>query len=215
MRSCSPCPAPRAEARAAGHHHMEIKSGYGLTVESEERLCALAAELTDDVTFLGAHLVPAEYEGRADEYVDLVCGEMLEACAPHCRWIDVFCEPAPSTPTNRGPCWRPGGAPGSGCASTATSSAPARGAGRGRDWARLGRSLHLPDRRRRRRARRQRRPSPPSSRRPTSRPASPIPTRAARSTPASRSRSRPTATPARATRPRCRSASRSPCARWG
>ena len=44
------------------------------------------------MTFLGAHVVPAEYEGRADEYVDLVCGEMLTACAPHARWIDVFCE---------------------------------------------------------------------------------------------------------------------------
>ena len=44
------------------------------------------------MTFLGAHAVPAEYEGRADEYVELVCGEMLAACAPHCRWIDVFCE---------------------------------------------------------------------------------------------------------------------------
>jgi imidazolonepropionase len=84
--------ARRAEARAAGITHQEIKSGYGLTVESEERLCRLAAELTDDVTFLGAHLVPAEYEGRADDYVALVCGPMLEACAPHCKWVDVFCE---------------------------------------------------------------------------------------------------------------------------
>jgi imidazolonepropionase len=48
--------------------------------------------LTDDVTFLGAHAVPSEYEGRADEYVGLVCGPMLAACAPHARWIDVFCE---------------------------------------------------------------------------------------------------------------------------
>ena len=44
------------------------------------------------MTFLGAHAVPAEFEGRADDYVSLVCGEMLAACAPHCRWIDVFCE---------------------------------------------------------------------------------------------------------------------------
>src|SRR4029077_14163580 len=58
----------------------------------EARLCAVAAQLTDDVTFLGAHVVPAEYEGRADDYVALVCGEMLAACAPHARWIDVFCE---------------------------------------------------------------------------------------------------------------------------
>ena len=52
----------------------------------------MAAEHTDDVTFLGAHVVPEEYEGRADEYVELVCTEMLAACAPHARWIDVFCE---------------------------------------------------------------------------------------------------------------------------
>ena len=84
--------ARRAEALAAGITHLEIKSGYGLTVESELRLCLLARELTDDVTFLGAHLVPAEYEGRADDYVALVCGEMLAACAPHSKWIDVFCE---------------------------------------------------------------------------------------------------------------------------
>jgi len=81
-----------AEARAAGITHQEIKSGYGLDVATEERLCRLAAELTDDVTFLGAHLVPEEYEGRADDYVELVCGEMLAACRPYSKWIDVFCE---------------------------------------------------------------------------------------------------------------------------
>ena len=84
--------ARQTEALAAGITHQEIKSGYGLTVESEARLCRLAGELTDDVTFLGAHLVPPEYEGRVDDYVELVCGEMLAACAPHSRWIDVFCE---------------------------------------------------------------------------------------------------------------------------
>ena len=84
--------ARRAEAVSAGITHLEIKSGYGLEVESERRLCAVAGEFTDDVTFLGAHAVPPAYEGRADEYVDLVCGEMLEACGPLARWIDVFCE---------------------------------------------------------------------------------------------------------------------------
>jgi imidazolonepropionase len=84
--------ARQAEARRAGITHLEIKSGYGLDVESERRLCAIAAQLTDDVTFLGAHVVPAEYDGRADDYVALVCGPMLAACAPHARWIDVFCE---------------------------------------------------------------------------------------------------------------------------
>ena len=76
----------------AGITHLEIKSGYGLDTESERRLCTVAGEFTDDVTFLGAHAVPPEYEGRADEYVELVCGEMLEACRPLARWIDVFCE---------------------------------------------------------------------------------------------------------------------------
>jgi imidazolonepropionase len=82
----------RAEALRGGITHLEIKSGYGLDVAGERRLCEIAADLTDDVTFLGAHAVPREYEGRADEYVALVCGEMLEACAPLARWIDVFCE---------------------------------------------------------------------------------------------------------------------------
>jgi imidazolonepropionase len=82
----------RREALRAGITHQEIKSGYGLNVESEELCCRVASALTDDVTFLGAHVVPAEYAGREDEYVDLVCGPMLEACAPHARWIDVFCE---------------------------------------------------------------------------------------------------------------------------
>jgi imidazolonepropionase len=82
----------RAEALQSGITHLEIKSGYGLEVTAERRLCEIAGELTDDVTFLGAHAVPQEYEGRADDYVELVCGEMLAACAPLARWIDVFCE---------------------------------------------------------------------------------------------------------------------------
>ena len=82
----------REEARRAGITHLEIKSGYGLDVETERRSCEVAAQLTDDVTFLGAHVVPAGYEDRADDYVALVCGEMLAACAPLARWIDVFCE---------------------------------------------------------------------------------------------------------------------------
>ncbi|HKP21383.1 MAG TPA: imidazolonepropionase [Thermoleophilaceae bacterium] len=84
--------ARRAEAVSAGITHLEVKSGYGLETDAERRLCAVAGEFTDDVTFLGAHAVPPEYEGRADEYVELVCGEMLEACGPLARWIDVFCE---------------------------------------------------------------------------------------------------------------------------
>jgi imidazolonepropionase len=82
----------RAEALRAGITHLEIKSGYGLDVETERRLCEVAAEFTDDVTFLGAHVVPPEFEGRPNDYVELVCGEMLAACAPYASWIDVFCE---------------------------------------------------------------------------------------------------------------------------
>jgi imidazolonepropionase len=70
----------------------ECKSGYGLTVADEARSVALAAEVTPEVTFLGAHVVPAEFGGDPARYVDLVCGAMLDACAPHSRWVDVFCE---------------------------------------------------------------------------------------------------------------------------
>ncbi|MFD6700991.1 MULTISPECIES: imidazolonepropionase [unclassified Microbacterium] len=80
------------EMLAQGTTTVEIKSGYGLDVATEERLVRLAAEVTPEVTFLGAHVVPAEYADRGDEYVDLVTGEMLGACAPHAKWIDVFCE---------------------------------------------------------------------------------------------------------------------------
>ncbi len=78
-----------AEAHAQGTTTIEIKSGYGLTVADEERSVRLARTLTDEVTFLGAHVVP---DGDRDDYVDLVVGDMLDACAPYARWIDVFCE---------------------------------------------------------------------------------------------------------------------------
>lgn len=81
-----------AEMLAQGTTTVEIKSGYGLSVADEERLVRIAAEVTPEVTFLGAHVVPAEYAENADAYVDVVVGDMLDACAPHARWIDVFCE---------------------------------------------------------------------------------------------------------------------------
>ena len=84
--------ARRAEQLRAGITHTEVKSGYALTVDGEARLCALAAELTDDATFLGAHVVPGGFAGREDDYVALVCGPMLAACRGSVRWIDVFCE---------------------------------------------------------------------------------------------------------------------------
>lgn len=80
------------EMLAQGTTTVEIKSGYGLSVADEERLVRLAAEVSPEVTFLGAHVVPADYVGRADDYVDLVTGPMLDACAAHSKWIDVFCE---------------------------------------------------------------------------------------------------------------------------
>ena len=79
-----------AQARAQGTTTLEIKSGYGLTVADEERALRLAREVTDETTFLGAHVVPAEYADDSAAYVDLVRGPMLAACAPHARWIDVF-----------------------------------------------------------------------------------------------------------------------------
>jgi imidazolonepropionase len=83
-----------AEMRRQGTTTVEVKSGYGLTVEDEARCLRLAAEVTPETTFLGAHVVPAEYAGRREDYVTLVTGPMLESCAPFARWIDVFCEPA-------------------------------------------------------------------------------------------------------------------------
>jgi imidazolonepropionase len=81
-----------AEARATGTTTCEVKSGYGLTAADEARAVTIAREVTTESTFLGAHVVPAEFAGRRDAYVDLVCGDMLAACSPHVRWIDVFCD---------------------------------------------------------------------------------------------------------------------------
>jgi imidazolonepropionase len=71
---------------------IEVKSGYGLTVADERRSLAVAQGLTPETTFLGAHVVPAEYAGDVAGYVDLVTGPMLAACAPYARWIEVFVE---------------------------------------------------------------------------------------------------------------------------
>jgi imidazolonepropionase len=78
------------EMRRQGTTTVEVKSGYGLTVADEARSLALARRFTEETTFLGAHVVP---EGTTpEEYVALVAGPMLEACAPHARWVDVFCD---------------------------------------------------------------------------------------------------------------------------
>ncbi len=84
-----------AEMRAQGTTTIEIKSGYGLTLVDEIRMLRLAAEVSDEVTFLGGHVVPpGTVDADREAYIDLVTGPMLEAVTPHARWVDVFCEPA-------------------------------------------------------------------------------------------------------------------------
>ena len=80
------------EMRRQGTTTVEIKSGYGLTVLDEARSLAVARQFTEETTFLGAHVVPEEYADDPAAYVDLVTGPMLDAAAPHARWVDAFCE---------------------------------------------------------------------------------------------------------------------------
>ncbi len=80
------------EMRRQGTTTVEIKSGYGLTVEDEARSLRVARGFTEETTFLGAHVVPQELSDDPAGYVDLVTGPMLAAAAPYARWIDVFCE---------------------------------------------------------------------------------------------------------------------------
>ncbi|MFC8302392.1 imidazolonepropionase [Specibacter sp. NPDC057265] len=79
-----------AEALAAGTTYLETKTGYGLEVEEEARHARIASTVVDKVTFLGAHLVPPGMD--AQEYTELVCGEMLKAVLPYVQFADVFCE---------------------------------------------------------------------------------------------------------------------------
>ncbi|MFP3991993.1 imidazolonepropionase [Streptomyces sp. E11-3] len=80
------------EALRQGTTTFETKSGYGLTTHDEARALRIAARHTDEVTYLGAHIVSPDYADDSAAYVDLVTGEMLDACAPYARWVDVFCE---------------------------------------------------------------------------------------------------------------------------
>jgi imidazolonepropionase len=82
-----------AEMRAQGTTTLEIKSGYGLSVSEEVRSLLVARQFTTETTFLGAHVVPPEWQGNRAGYLDLITGPMLAAAAPLARWIDVFCEP--------------------------------------------------------------------------------------------------------------------------
>ncbi len=79
-----------AEAVSQGTTYLETKTGYGLDVEHEARSARIASTVADEVTYLGAHLVPAGAD--ADAYTSLVCGPMLDAVRPYVRWADVFCE---------------------------------------------------------------------------------------------------------------------------
>jgi imidazolonepropionase len=79
-----------SEFYQSGVTHFEIKSGYGLDVETEVRSLKIAREFTEDTTFLGAHVVPADQE--PDAYVEMVTTAMLDAAAPFAKWIDVFCD---------------------------------------------------------------------------------------------------------------------------
>jgi imidazolonepropionase len=92
---------PRIRALLAeGVTTLEIKSGYGLDLASEAKMLRVARRVGErlpvDVctTFLGAHALPPEYAGRADDYIDMLCGEMLPALAAQglVDAVDAFCE---------------------------------------------------------------------------------------------------------------------------
>lgn len=80
------------ESLRAGSTTVECKSGYGQSVADELRSVQVAGRYTDEVTLLAAHVAPPEYAGRIDEYVAMAVAEMIPKCAPHAKWIDVFCE---------------------------------------------------------------------------------------------------------------------------
>ena len=92
--------------QAEGVTVVEIKSGYGLDTASEMKMLRVARRLDRELaptvvpTFLGAHALPPEYAGRADDYVDLVIDEMLPAVADEglAAAVDVFCERIAFTP---------------------------------------------------------------------------------------------------------------------
>jgi imidazolonepropionase len=80
------------EARTGGTTTIEIKTGYGLSPEHERIHLEVAAALTEETTFLGAHLVPPEYDRDRDTYLQLLVDVMVPAAAGTARWCDVFCE---------------------------------------------------------------------------------------------------------------------------
>ena len=145
-------------SRRSGTTTIEIKSGYGLTVDDEVAPARRSPASSPPRPRSSAPTsCRTEYHGRADDYVALVCGEMLDRCAPHARWIDAFCEAGAFDADQCRAVLEAGRA---GRARSAPARQPARSgegvaAGRGAR-VRVGRPLHLPLRRRRRGAGRQR-----------------------------------------------------------
>ena len=88
------------EVERMGTGCIEIKSGYGLTIESELKMLRVIARIAESTpmniraTFLGAHAVGRAYAGRQQEYVDMLCNEMLPAVAAEglADFVDVFCD---------------------------------------------------------------------------------------------------------------------------
>jgi imidazolonepropionase len=80
------------ELVAGGVTTIEIKSGYELTTEGEVRSLDVAGEFTEERTWLGAHVLPPEYENDRGGYLELLTTTMLDACAPRAKWADVFCD---------------------------------------------------------------------------------------------------------------------------
>ena len=141
-----------AEMLRAGHDHRRDQERLRPDRARRGAHARDRPQATEETTFLGAHVVPECRTPAA--YVDLVTGPMLDACAPYARWIDVFCEQGPSTPTRPGPSSRPARPRASGPAAREPARARARRAARGRARRGVGRPLHVPRRCRRRSARR-------------------------------------------------------------
>ena len=146
-------PAPVAEMIAGGTTCMETKTGYGLTTHDEVRSATTAqAAGFDEITFLGAHVVPPEFAKDPDGYLDLVCGPMLDAVAPQVgldrrvlrgRRLRRGADPAGAGrryPQGTGP-----------AGARQSAGGRARGADRGGHRRRVGRPLHVPHRTRHRR----------------------------------------------------------------
>jgi imidazolonepropionase len=84
------------EALQSGTTTVEIKSGYGLTPDSEDLAINIASEFTNETTLLAAHVVPEEFSGDPDAYVQLIIDTMIPATKA--KWIDVFCDRGAFTP---------------------------------------------------------------------------------------------------------------------